>query len=434
MHPRYPAPIANVVFDPQAVYQRWTYVSALYAKEAIRKDNPENKDRLLDALHDALPPTPAKVEEHDIFGHDVVAFLSAFTEQMPPILKPYVHRGLTSSDLVDNGHFLALRTHADGLSRVISDVMRQLEQYQLIITTRAGRTHGQVADLTSLGHQFHVHYEVLSDIRYELVRYSTTLIWKSAGPTGHSPLVRIDALTVGASIEANVVASTQVIPRDYQLRWASLYLRLACELESLATLIRCGARQEIGEFREGVSRVGSSAMPTKKNPIDSEKVCGLARVARGYFMSLAENVALWDDRDISNSSVERIVVPDFASVVEYMTRTMQGVLMNLEVDYQRMRVNSESMHTMTNLLQSLAQKHFQIGPVEAGRMMRQVLYPDSNTIDGWKLRKAGFTEAQIYAWKNEAESIWNDCRGERNGLIHPWTVLSSDPDETDNEG
>lgn len=428
MHPRYPAPNANVIFDDRAKYDRWKYFTDLYAYERIvSSDEPEPvKDLLVSYLMTAQTPSPSTVESFErLAGHDVVAFLAAYTKFMPEALKPYIHYGLTSSDLVDNGHFMAMRLHAKQLMLLVQDLDRQLHQWEAMETPRAGRTHGQVADMTSLNHQLRVHSATLSRIRGSLEMLYMDNILKSPGPTGHSPLVEYAARQIAARNGWQFVRSTQVIPRDWQVEWASVYVRLAGELESLATFIRCGARQEIGELREGASRIGSSSMPTKKNPIDCEKVCGLARVARGYFSTLAENVALWDDRDISNSSVERIAVPELAATVEHMTLVMTGVMQNLDVDYNRMRYNAENVATMTNLLQTLAQKYFKIGPVAAGKLMREVLDMDSVTIDGPRLVSNGYNEDTIYLWKNEAEAIWDGLHG-GTGPTMPWVVLSVD--------
>lgn len=409
MHPRYPAPYANVVFDDRAKFERWRRVTVTYAQARINDDDSlsDIEQAVFGArLLTATAPSPAEVADREqTHGHDVVAFLDAYTSRLPDRLKPYIHYGLTSSDIVDTAHFMSLATHADHMVTMIHDLVRVFDRWFPMRIVRAGRTHGQLADVTGFGHQLRVHADVLTRIANSMSRWADTTLLKSPGPTGCSPLALDVAADIAHSHRWHLVPSTQVIPRDWQVEWASLYLRLACELESLATLIRCGARQEIGELREGSPRVGSSSMPTKKNPIDSEKVCGLARVARGYFATIAENVALWDDRDISNSSVERIVVPDFAAVVESMAHTMTKVMLNLEVDYARMAVNAESLYTATNLLQTLAQKHFGLGPVEAGVLMRKVLRPDNDYIDTLAVRDAGYDNEQIENWLHEYEEV-----------------------------
>jgi adenylosuccinate lyase len=161
------------------------------------------------------------------------------------------------------------------------------------------------------------------------------------------------------------VPSTQIVPRDYLIEWAMLYQRIALASESLALFIRCGARSEIGEFFEDVDRVGSSAMPGKRNPIDSEKVCGLARVSRGHLLTLMESYALWEDRDLSNSSAERIAVPGMAATVEHMTNTMLKVVRVLGINHTKVAQNAQDSRTRTNYNQSYIQRSEKVGPLEA---------------------------------------------------------------------
>lgn len=412
---RYPAPYATAVFSEQAKFARWKRITDVYARLHISrsKDPQPVRDLLNAALVTTTPPTPKQVEEAEqVTGHDVVAFLKVYEGSLPSDVRSHIHRGLTSSDLVDNGHFMALAEHAEFMVELIQDLKRSLERWEGMNTVRAGRTHGQIGDLTSWNHQMYVHNSVLEQIQAAMGDEARSHLMKSPGPTGRSPLLYGVALDLAFQEGVTLVPSTQVIPRDYQLRWASVYLRLACELESLATLVRCGARSEIGELREGdwKKRVGSSSMPTKKNPIDCEKVCGLARVARGYFATLAENVTLWDDRDISNSSVERIAVVDLASVVEHMTFTMHQVMANLEVDHQKMHGNATNPATRTYLLQALAQKHFNIGPVEAGKLIREYLM-DFHVIDELRMAEDGWNTAEIKQWMREVDSIWEGCFG-----------------------
>lgn len=411
---RYPAPNATRLFGDAYKIMRWRHITDLYAAESIERSSwpTADKMRLQSELRSRPTPTPEQVAGHEAeTGHDVVAFLSAYTELMTNDLAAHIHRGLTSSDLVDNAHFMSLQQHALGMMRLLHELYPVMSRFQGVDFPRAGRTHGQMADVTSLGHQMSVHRATLVRIGEAFAEFSRMHVWKSPGPTGDSPLsVAVAARCIAVPREWQIVRSTQVIPRDLQLEWAALYLRLAGELESLATLIRCGARQEVGELTEGAVRVGSSSVPAKRNPIDSEKVCGLARVARGYFATIAENVALWDDRDISNSSVERIAVPDLAAVVEYMTTTMTSVVKNLQVNADRMREGASNPRTLAYYLQALAQQCFNIGPIRASRLVADYVQFDGAMagpvfdVHGIANRVGAETE-EVRAWFRSAVAI-----------------------------
>lgn len=405
---RYPAPYAATTWHPQNKVGKWFHLTKMFMKDAIWSDTtltPRQQDQFATGVDRIEQPTPeAVVTREATTHHDVVAFLSLVEDTCPIVLKRYLHYGLTSSDLVENQHFGDLREHAGHMAAMITDLGRVLATYNSTKNyPRAGRTHGQLADVTSLGHQFHVHQMVCFRIGDALRKYAEYPIVKTAGPTGTSPFRYASARAVSQRMGGVVIPSTQMLPRDFQLEWAALYLRAAGELEAIATLIRCGARSDVRELAEGTGS-GSSSMPHKKNPVASEKVCGLARVARGHFAAIAESVAFWDDRDISNSSLERIAVPDLAATVEHMLHTTTQVILNLQVDEGRMEENACDPHTASSILQTLAQKHFAMGPIEASQYVRDTITFD--TEDGvFYLQDFKSTEANR-AWINEARGVW----------------------------
>lgn len=412
MHPRYPAPFATKTFSDESKLAEWLNVTCWYALDSARQDNlPALEFDLVHAAYSGLKtPTAQEMSAaEETTGHDVVAFLSVIEERLPPVCKRHLHYGLTSSDLVETAHHAMLAKHAQLMVLLLTDVLGKLRRWEGQWTVRAGRTHGQVADVTSLGHQMRVHYDTISRIRGEISEFAHDRIIKSAGPTGNSLLRRGADIRIAKSINGRVIRSTQIIPRDFQVQWASLYLRLVGVLENIALLVRLGSRTGVGELREGAERIGSSAMPHKSNPIESEKVCGLARVARGYFSTIAENVAFWEDRDISNSSVERISIPDYAAVVEYMTHSVFKILTELTVDLDRMEETASNPATASNIFQTLAQKYFDLGPVEAGRLVRENvdftgvhLYVDGHKI----LNEYNVSRDSVAEWGSEAERVW----------------------------
>lgn len=398
---RYPAPIAKRTFSDVARRKRWLAYTKNHMMSQIER-LPTSPDRKAAerAVKHLVDPSAAVLASNEVeVGHDVVAFLLAIEDQIKntgyPEARKYLHYGLTSSDLVDNAHFDALNLHATNMVGLMYGLIRRTRKWDDHRTPRAGRTHGQIADVTSWRWQMRVHHDVLIRIHSAFEEWTHINARKSPGPTGTTPLLPSNLGFPG------VVRSTQVIPRDYQLEWANLYLRLATELEAIATLIRCGAREEVGELAEGSNRIGSSSMPLKRNPIDSEKVCGLARLARGYFMTIAENCVMWDDRDISNSSVERIAVPDLAATVEHMLNTMTNVLDRLVVDGERMHKAANSRRTMPYYQQALAQKHFGMGPVEAGNFVRRFNGFQAVVSSAVLMEEFGLTHDQVIEWSND---------------------------------
>lgn len=362
---RYFAPSARTIFSDQRKIERWVKFTEQFALDALR--NTDARGEVAMRILNMKNPTPEAVATREgETGHDVVAFLSLLEDQLPGDVARFLHYGMTSSDLVDNAHFEALRDHSRSIDDHLTRLIDAMSQWGDRHTERAGRTHGQIAAVTSWHWQMHVNRSVFIRLQHEFGTYARHVLIKSVGPTGISAVRHNPAIPHSTG----PTASTQVIPRDYQTEWAALYLRLAGALENLALLVRLGARSEVQEVREGAERVGSSAMPHKTNPIDSEKVCGLARVARGYVFALAECGALWEDRDLTNSAAERIACADLAATVEHMVITMTKVMRHLRVDAARMGASARKPVTSSNIMQALAQKHFNIGPVRAGRLIR----------------------------------------------------------------
>lgn len=406
---RYPAPIAEEQFAEETKILSWTILTRLFMREAMQDDGVQGADlyRQVDLIQ---PPDPMDVQTREAStGHDVVAFLSIIEDALPSDLAPYLHYGLTSSDLVENANQMALRGHAQALNRRITSLTQALSRFGFYRTTRAGRTHGQLADLTSWNHQIGVQIMALNSIQRDLQVFHERRILKSPGPVGMCHVEPMRGDWVSAQMGAQIVSSTQIIPRDHQMQWACLYLRLCGVYENLALLVRLGSRSEVAEVQEGYIREGSSAMPAKKNPIDSEKVCGLARVARGYFTTLAEGVALWEDRDLSNSSMERVALPGLAATIEHMTDTLIKVFDNLILNQPQMRFNATRWATMAHIMQAHAQKKFKIGPRRASHLIAK-RKPGENPLAVPQLAEdLGVDREEVRAWFREVNEIWETC-------------------------
>lgn len=285
----------------------------------------------------------AAIEEET--QHDVIAFLRAIEERVGPDAR-WIHFGLTSSDVIDTGLALQLVESVDLLLEALdelADVVREAAlRYRS--TVMMGRTHNVHAEPITFGFKLAVWYAELRRhrARLEAVRKEVGVA-KIGGAVGTHVSVppEIEAETassLGLGVEE---AATQVVQRDRHGTYVLALALLASTLDKVATELRSLQHTEIGEveepFRPG--QQGSSAMPHKRNPILNERVSGLARVVRGYAVPALENVVLWHERDISNSSVERVILPDASTLVDYMLGVMTRVVRDMRVDEGRMHEN-----------------------------------------------------------------------------------------------
>ncbi len=279
--------------------------------------------------------------------HDVVAFLGELASHVGPDAQ-YLHLGLTSSDVLDTATAVQLKEASellrDDLEGLRQLVRRQARKHRLTICI--GRTHGVHAEPTTWGLKLAYHYAELGR-GLQMLRdaQNWVAVGKISGAVGTyahlDPFVERYICRKLGIVPAPI--STQVVPRD---GYAVLLCRLAIVggmLERMATEIRHLQRTEVLEaeepFEEG--QTGSSAMPHKRNPVSAERVSGLARLLRGYAVAGLENIALWHERDISHSSVERVILPDAACALDYMVLEMTRILRGLKIYPERMKRNLE---------------------------------------------------------------------------------------------
>ena len=290
------------------------------------------------------PKRVAEIEAR--VGHDVVAFLTDVNASIGQPEARYVHLGMTSQDLNDT----AMAVQLVESSLIIAGDLGKVRDAAAELAIRhrktlmAGRTHGIVAEPTTFG--FKVAGWV-AELERALARLATATEEVSIGRV--SGAVGTHA-TVDPKVEEHVcralglrpdVVSTQVIARDVHASFMYALASVAGALERIATEIRHLQRSEVSEVFEpfGKEQKGSSAMPHKRNPVNTERVCGMARVVRGHLVTALENTALWHERDISHSSAERIVFPDACAAVDFMALEMARVLQGLEVRPARMLAN-----------------------------------------------------------------------------------------------
>ena len=347
MIPRYTLPRMGAIWEPAARYGRWLEIELLACEAwaALGEIPPE----ALAEIRSRAGFDPARVDalEREI-RHDVVAFLTAVAERVGPAAR-YIHLGLTSSDILDTTLALQLRDAADIL---LEDLDRLLAiQGQLALKHRStvmiGRTHGVHAEPTTFGLKAAGWYAEAGRHRDRLLRARAAIAaGKLSGAVGtfaHVPPFVEESVCRRLGLTADPV-STQIVARDRHAEFMAVLAGIGASLERIATEIRHLQRTEVREaeepFAEG--QKGSSAMPHKRNPVACEQICGLARVVRANAQAAFENVALWHERDISHSSVERVILPDSTILVDYLLVRTAEVLEGLRVFPERMRRNLEA--------------------------------------------------------------------------------------------
>ncbi len=290
----------------------------------------------------------ARIREIEaIVDHDVIAFLTNVSESVGAEAR-YIHMGMTSYDVVDTALSLLLRDAADiiirDLRKVIDILADRAREYKN--TPMIGRTHGVHAEPITFGLKLAVW---VAEMRRNLARMQrareVVSVGRLSGAVGTYANMdpRVEEYVCSKLGLEPAKASTQVLSRDRHAEYVTALAIIAGSLEKFATEIRGLQRTEVFEVQEPFrpGQKGSSAMPHKRNPIVSERITGLARVMRGYATAAMENVPLWHERDISNSSVERIVLPDATTLTDYMLRKFADVMEGLVVRKDRMQANLE---------------------------------------------------------------------------------------------
>jgi adenylosuccinate lyase len=346
--PRYTLPEMGALWTDEAKLATWVEVEVL-ACEAHAELGVVPRDDL-DAIRAGQVPSPARVAEiEQETNHDVIAFLTAFVETIPGDAGRWVHYGMTSSDLLDTalGATLARATDlvlakADRLVAVLK--ARALEHWDMLC---AGRTHGVQAEPTTFGHKLAMFAFAVDRGRTRLrAARNAVAVGSISGAVGTysniDPFVEAYVCErLGLGIEP---VATQVVARDRHAELLTALAVLGASVEQIGLEVRHLQRTEVREAEEpfGAGQKGSSAMPHKRNPIIAERICGLARLLRGHAVAALENVALWHERDISHSSVERVILPDALIAAHYQLHLAARVIEGLRVFPERMRANLEA--------------------------------------------------------------------------------------------
>ena len=356
----------------------------------------------------------ARIDEIEaVVKHDVIAFLTSVAEKVGPESR-YIHKGLTSSDIVDTAQCLLMKEAAGiiikDLKKLLGILREQAFRYRH--TPCIGRSHGVHAEPMTFGLKFALWFEEAKRNlqRMEAAR-KTISIGKFSGAVGtfsNIPVAIEEKVCRKLGLRPEPIA-TQVVQRDRHAEYLSVLAILAASIEKIAVEIRHLQRTEVLEAEEPFAKgqKGSSAMPHKRNPVGCENLSGLARVVRANALAGMENVALWHERDISHSSVERVIIPDSTILVDYMLSRLTGILSGLQVYPERMQENlnrSYGLYNSQNVLIRLTEKG----------MTREDAYAlvQKNAMMSWKTRKpfrgllAKDREVKKFLSANELDKIF----------------------------
>lgn len=345
---RYTLPKMGKIWEPQNRFEKWLQVEicvceAMAKEGMIPPQSVENIKKRATFSIERINEIEEKVK------HDVIAFLTNVEENVGPDAR-FIHMGLTSSDILDTALALQLK---EAMLIIIEDLRNLLDvlkdrAFEHKDTVMIGRSHGIHAEPITFGLKLALWY---SEMKRNMRRLEQALdvisYGKISGAVGTfaniPPQIEKYACTQLGLKPAEI--STQVIQRDRHAQYFTALGILASSIEKVAVEIRHLQRTEVGEVEEAFSpgQKGSSAMPHKKNPIGSENLSGLVRLVRSYCIAAMENIPLWHERDISHSSVERVIAPDSTILIDYMLNRLTRMIQNLVVNKDAMAINLEKL-------------------------------------------------------------------------------------------
>jgi adenylosuccinate lyase len=332
------------IWSEENKFSTWLKVEILACEAQAQLGNiPKGALRIIKRKANFSIPRITRIESR--IKHDVIAFLTDVANSIGPEGK-YVHLGMTSSDILDIS-LSYLMVQAGGvlvadLKRLMAAIKRKALPYKK--TPIMGRTHGVIAEPTTLGLKFALWYSELDrDLHRLRAAIENVSYGKISGAVGNYANIdpRVEAYVCRKLKLKPAPVSNQVLQRDRHAEYLCTLAIIGGSLEKFATEIRNLSRTEIGELSEPFTKgqKGSSAMPHKKNPITCERICGLARILRSNATAALENISLWGERDISHSSVERVIIPDSTILLDYMLVTFSEIVNGLEVYPKRMLEN-----------------------------------------------------------------------------------------------
>lgn len=331
---RYTLPVMGRIWEDQFKYNTWLQIE-IFACEARARMGEIPKEDVKLIKQNAKFDMKRISELEETIKHDVIAFLTNIAENLGPESR-YIHYGMTSSDIVDTALSVQMKTAGELLLNRLNDLLSELKirAIEHKHTICVGRSHGMHAEPTTMGLKFTLWYE---EIKRDITRLQSAIhsisVGQISGAVGTfehlSP--KVEEYVCNKLGLSPAPISTQVIQRDRHAEFITSLAIVGATLEKIALEIRHLQRTEVQEAEEYFSKgqKGSSAMPHKRNPIISERIAGLARLLRGNSIAAIENIALWHERDISHSSVERVIIPDSCIVLDYMLDLMTKLIKNL---------------------------------------------------------------------------------------------------------
>ena len=343
---RYKNQKISYIWNDQNKFDTWKKVQETYVKtleeEGLAKPGISKK------IASVSVETEEVYEREKVTNHDLASFVDILQNKVGEGSN-WIHYGLTSSDVVDTSNSLLIKESLEVLIKLVDDLLNEIknrainEQNTKII----GRTHGVFAEETFLGNILGNWYlEIKRNLDRLSIAKETISYGKLSGPVGNYTVVtpEIEDKTLKKlDLKAEKFAS-QIVSRDRYAEVVSAISILASSYDRIAGNLRSYQRSEISEifepFKEG--QKGSSAMPHKKNPIGSERISGLSRIIRGYSISSLENMVLWNERDISNSSVERVIIPDSFNIACFMTTELTSIIKHMVINYEQINKNLEN--------------------------------------------------------------------------------------------
>jgi len=340
------------IWESKSRFNKWLQIEIL-ACEAMAEEGMIPKEALNNIKRKAAFSEKRILEIEEVTKHDVNAFLDNVAEYVGPDAR-FIHMGLTSSDILDTGFALQLKESMnliiDDVTELMDTIKERAEEHKY--TAMIGRSHGIHAEPITFGLKLAVWYsEMARNLRrleeaLEVISYG-----KLSGAVGTFANInpKIEAYVCEKLGLRPAEAATQVIQRDRHAHYFSTLAILAGTMEKIAVEIRHLQRTEVLEAEEAFEKgqKGSSAMPHKKNPVGSENITGLARLVRSNAIASMENMALWHERDISHSSVERVIGPDSTILIDYMLNRLNRILKNLVVHPRHME---ENLHRLKGLI------------------------------------------------------------------------------------
>ncbi|NWF51839.1 MAG: adenylosuccinate lyase [Nitrospirae bacterium] len=386
MIPRYTRSEMGALWDIEKKYQKWLQVE-IAACEAWAEigEIPKNALKLIKKRAKFDVKSIDEIEK--VVKHDVIAFLTSVAQNVGPEAR-FIHKGLTSSDILDTALALLMRDASDIIIKDILKIMEVLrvQAFKYKHLPMIGRSHGVHAEPITFGLKFALWFE---DMKRNLERIKRAReiisVGKLSGAVGTfsnvPPLIE-EKVCKKLGLKPETIA-TQVVQRDRHADYLTTLALIAASIEKIAIEIRHLQRTEVLEAEEPfiAGQKGSSAMPHKRNPVGCENLSGLARLVRTNALAAIENIALWHERDISHSSVERVVIPDSSILIDYMLDRLSGILQGLQVYPKRMKENMDKSYGL------FTSQRVMLALVEKG-LDREKAYSivQNNAMRSWKRR------------------------------------------------